>query len=275
MPPDCVTFGPDRRECNSRRLDGHRDRGRIGARWARKRGRSCTLGGRMTRLSSAEAPVPASGRVVPPERQGTPLLASKLAPPDPAHATVLRQRLLALLTRGGATVAAHPPQRPRRFGQDRAGVLVAAEPRDGTADRMADPGRVRRRSGHVLELRLRGPVRRRRAACPRRPPMVPGGAAARLVGPPPGRGRRLVRSARRAGHRQRRPHHRPLHRRRPGSAGPARGQPAPAGDVRPRRPSAASPPVPARRDALGDPQRRAELHAGRDPRTAHRDGRAR
>ena len=43
--------------------------------------------------------MPVSGRVVPPERQGMTLLASKLAPPARAHATVLRQRLLALLTR--------------------------------------------------------------------------------------------------------------------------------------------------------------------------------
>jgi len=53
----------------------------------------------MTRLSSAEAPVPVGLRVVPPERQSMVLLASKLAPPGRAHATVLRQRLLAQLTR--------------------------------------------------------------------------------------------------------------------------------------------------------------------------------
>ena len=69
---------------------------------------------------------------------------------------------------------------------------MAAEPGDRAADRMADPGRLRRRSGHVLELRRRGPVRRRRAAVRGARPGR-GGAAARLAGPPPGRGRRRVR----------------------------------------------------------------------------------
>jgi LuxR family maltose regulon positive regulatory protein len=39
-----------------------------------------------------------SGRASSPQRHGTALLASKLVPPDPAHATVLRRRLVDLLT---------------------------------------------------------------------------------------------------------------------------------------------------------------------------------
>jgi LuxR family maltose regulon positive regulatory protein len=51
----------------------------------------------MTRLPTAEHAV---STPVPAPRHGSPLLASKLSPPDPAHATVVRQRLLAQLTRG-------------------------------------------------------------------------------------------------------------------------------------------------------------------------------
>jgi LuxR family transcriptional regulator, maltose regulon positive regulatory protein len=58
----------------------------------------------MTRLSTAgtanPAPAPRGARADPPVRRGTAVLASKLAPPEPAHATVPRPRLLALLTRG-------------------------------------------------------------------------------------------------------------------------------------------------------------------------------
>jgi LuxR family transcriptional regulator, maltose regulon positive regulatory protein len=53
----------------------------------------------MTRLSTAGAALPASGGPSAPERHGAALLASKLVPPQPAHATVFRQRLLSLLTR--------------------------------------------------------------------------------------------------------------------------------------------------------------------------------
>ena len=53
----------------------------------------------MTRLSTAGAAVPTAARTGAPERRTT-LLASKLAPPDPVHATVVRQRLLAQVTRG-------------------------------------------------------------------------------------------------------------------------------------------------------------------------------
>ena len=53
----------------------------------------------MTRLTTAGAAVPSQERVVAPDRHGAPLLAAKLAPLDPAHATVPRRRLLAQLTR--------------------------------------------------------------------------------------------------------------------------------------------------------------------------------
>jgi LuxR family maltose regulon positive regulatory protein len=53
----------------------------------------------MTRLSTADGAVAASRQANLPERHGLVLLTSKLAPPDLAHATVLRQRLLGLLTR--------------------------------------------------------------------------------------------------------------------------------------------------------------------------------
>ena len=58
----------------------------------------------MARLSTAgtanPAPAPRGVRADPPVRRGTAVLASKLAPPEPAHATVSRPRLFALLTRG-------------------------------------------------------------------------------------------------------------------------------------------------------------------------------
>jgi LuxR family maltose regulon positive regulatory protein len=53
----------------------------------------------MTRLSTADAAMPVKGAAAPRERQGLAMLASKLKPPDAAHATVLRPRLLTLLTR--------------------------------------------------------------------------------------------------------------------------------------------------------------------------------
>src|SRR3712207_9205189 len=53
----------------------------------------------MTRLSTATTPAPVTSPAVPAEHRGTALLGSKLAPPEPAHATVLRRRLLDLLTR--------------------------------------------------------------------------------------------------------------------------------------------------------------------------------
>jgi LuxR family transcriptional regulator, maltose regulon positive regulatory protein len=52
----------------------------------------------MTKLSTAGAAGAPRVRVTPPDPHGRVLLTSKLAPPDPAHATVLRQRLLGLLT---------------------------------------------------------------------------------------------------------------------------------------------------------------------------------
>jgi LuxR family maltose regulon positive regulatory protein len=58
----------------------------------------------MTRLSTAgtepSLPAPRGRRGDRPERHGMTLLASKLVPPEPAHATVQRPRLFALLTRG-------------------------------------------------------------------------------------------------------------------------------------------------------------------------------
>ena len=53
----------------------------------------------MTKLAAAGAPVTMRAPGASPERHGLALLPSKLAPPDPAHATVPRQRLLGLLTR--------------------------------------------------------------------------------------------------------------------------------------------------------------------------------
>jgi LuxR family transcriptional regulator, maltose regulon positive regulatory protein len=53
----------------------------------------------MTRLSTVGTAVAMAGPPAAPERHGIALLASKLSPPDPAQATVLRPRLLALLTR--------------------------------------------------------------------------------------------------------------------------------------------------------------------------------
>ena len=53
----------------------------------------------MTRLSTAGSTAPSGAGGVPGERHGLALVASKLAPPDPAHATVLRQRLVGMLTR--------------------------------------------------------------------------------------------------------------------------------------------------------------------------------
>src|SRR4051794_38385472 len=53
----------------------------------------------MTRLATAEAALLTKGRPASAERHGMTLLASKLTPPDPAHATVLRPRLFDLLTR--------------------------------------------------------------------------------------------------------------------------------------------------------------------------------
>src|SRR4051794_29752962 len=53
----------------------------------------------MTRLSTVGTAVATAGPPAAPERHGIALLASKLSPPDPAQATVLRPRLLALLTR--------------------------------------------------------------------------------------------------------------------------------------------------------------------------------
>jgi LuxR family maltose regulon positive regulatory protein len=53
----------------------------------------------MTRGSTADGAVVPGRQAHLPERHGMALLASKLAPPDLAHATVLRQRLLGLLTR--------------------------------------------------------------------------------------------------------------------------------------------------------------------------------
>src|SRR3712207_1457865 len=53
----------------------------------------------MTRLSPATTPASVTSPAVPAEHRGTALLGSKLAPPEPAHATVLRRRLLDLLTR--------------------------------------------------------------------------------------------------------------------------------------------------------------------------------
>jgi LuxR family maltose regulon positive regulatory protein len=52
----------------------------------------------MTRLSTAGTAVARRQLPAAPGRRGTGLLASKLSPPNPAHATVVRQRLLALLT---------------------------------------------------------------------------------------------------------------------------------------------------------------------------------
>ncbi|WP_456913945.1 LuxR C-terminal-related transcriptional regulator [Geodermatophilus sp. SYSU D00696] len=52
----------------------------------------------MARLATG-APFPVAGRPGPAGHRGPALLDSKLAPPDPAHATVLRRRLLDLLTR--------------------------------------------------------------------------------------------------------------------------------------------------------------------------------
>src|SRR4051812_29232641 len=53
----------------------------------------------MTRLSTASAAAPMPGPAIPSDQRGMALLASKLAPPEPARATVLRPRLLAELTR--------------------------------------------------------------------------------------------------------------------------------------------------------------------------------
>src|SRR4051812_36404016 len=53
----------------------------------------------MTRLSSVGTAVPMVENAAASERHGPALLASKLAPPDPAHATISRPRLLTVLTR--------------------------------------------------------------------------------------------------------------------------------------------------------------------------------
>src|SRR3954453_11682329 len=53
----------------------------------------------MTRLSTMSTAVPIAEVAAAPDPRNTALLASKLAPPDPAHATISRPRLLAVLTR--------------------------------------------------------------------------------------------------------------------------------------------------------------------------------
>src|SRR3954454_15650199 len=53
----------------------------------------------MTRLSTVGAAVPVADNAPGPDHRGTALLASKLTPPDAAHATLPRPRLLSVLTR--------------------------------------------------------------------------------------------------------------------------------------------------------------------------------
>ena len=53
----------------------------------------------MTRLFTADAAAGTRQQVDSPDRRGTTILAPKLSPPEPAHATVLRPRLFSLLTR--------------------------------------------------------------------------------------------------------------------------------------------------------------------------------
>src|SRR3712207_8528350 len=53
----------------------------------------------MTRRLTTTTPAPVTSPAVPGEHRDTALLGSKLAPPEPAQATVLRRRLLDLLTR--------------------------------------------------------------------------------------------------------------------------------------------------------------------------------
>ena len=91
----------------------------------------------------------------------------------------------------------------------------------GTAHRVADPRRVRRRPGHLLELRRRGAGRRRRRASPGSCARCRGSRCPARCVPRAGRGHRRVPAARGAGHRQRRPPDRPVDHRRTGPAGPA------------------------------------------------------
>jgi LuxR family transcriptional regulator, maltose regulon positive regulatory protein len=53
----------------------------------------------MTRLSTAGTGIRAGQRVDPPDRHGMAVLVSKLTPPEPAHATLARPRLVTLLAR--------------------------------------------------------------------------------------------------------------------------------------------------------------------------------